>query len=102
MKNLTKPLVYSKITKEDVLISTGIVYIEVSNIKESDFVQWYLMNSKFVRFMFIKENKFSELTKGFIRLIPKIDYNKCINTDESIYSYLNLTNEEIKYIEMSI
>lgn len=31
------------------------------------------MKSKFVRFLFIQENKFSELTKGFIALIP---YNK--------------------------
>jgi len=102
LKNLTKPLVYSKISNEDVLISTGIVYIEVSNIEEAKFFQWYLMESKFIRFLFIKENKFSELTKGFIRLIPKIDYTKCSRNDGSIYKYFNLAEEEIKFIEDTV
>ena len=99
LKNMSKPLVYSKITNENVLLSTGIVYIKTDNLKESELIQWYLMNSKFVRFLFIKENKFSELTKGFVKLIPKIDYKYCINKDDSIYNHLGLTGGQIKYIE---
>ena len=58
------------------------------------------MKSKFVRFLFIQENKFSELTKGFIALIPKINNMKNIN-DESVYNYFNFDINEIKLIENS-
>jgi hypothetical protein len=103
LKNLSKPIVYSKITNEDVLLSTGLVYFMCSSFKEAEFIQWYLMRSKFVRFIFIRENKFSELTKGFINLIPNIDYTKInIQNDNNIYKYFNLTDEEIKLIESSI
>jgi hypothetical protein len=97
---INKDIVYSKICDEKILLSTGIVYIKCKNIKEAEILQWYLMRSKIVRYLFIKENKFSELTKGFINLIPKINY-KLIDKmiDEYVYKYFNLTNDEISTIE---
>ena len=102
LKNTQKDLVYSKISKESILLSTGIVYFKCRNLKEAEFFKWYILRSKFVRFLFIKENKFSELTKGFVKLIPFIDYKKCNKTNYSIYNYLKLSEEEIKLIEETV
>jgi hypothetical protein len=101
LKKLNKPIVYSKITEENILLSTGIVYLKSKNFKEAEFIQWYIMYSKFCRFLFIKENKFSELTKGFVSIIPYIDYieNITIKNDNFIYNYFKFTEEEIKFIE---
>ena len=100
LKKLNKDIVYSKITEETILLSTGIVYILCDDLKEAKIMQWYLMRSKFVRFLFIKENKFSELTKGFVNLIPKIKINK--TEDSEVYRYFNLTQNEINLIEDTI
>ena len=101
LKKINKPIVYSKITDETVLLSTGIVYFKCNSLNEAKFIQWYLMFSKFCRFMFIKENKFSELTKGFVNIIPCIEYdeNSTISSDEYVYTYFNLSEKEIKMIE---
>lgn len=97
LKNLSKSIVFSKITNENNLLSTGIVYIKCDTLQEATFIQWYMMYSKFIRFMFIKENKFSELTKGFVNILPKI--NCIICDDNALYKYLKLTQEEIDLIE---
>ena len=53
--------------------------------------------------MFIKENKFSELTKGFVNIIPHIECDKTTtNTDEYIYKCLNLSEQEIQLIEKTV
>ena len=99
LKNINNPIVFSKITDEENLLSTGIVYIKALSRAEAQFLQWYVMYSKFIRFIFIKENKFSELTKGFVNLIPKVNYDILDKyNDDKIYEYFNLTGEEINYI----
>jgi len=103
LKNLTKDIVYSKIEMESILLSTGIVYVKCANVNEAIIIQWYLMRSKFVRYLFIKENKFSELTKGFVRLIPQLEWEKISDRkDLSVYNYLGLSNDEIRAIETFI
>ena len=103
LKKTNKPIVYSKVTNEELLLSTGIVYFKCKSLNEATFIQWYLMFSKFCRFMFIKENKFSELTKGFVNIIPHIECDKTTtNTDEYIYKYLNLSEQEIQLIEKTV
>ena len=98
LKNLSTDIVYSKITDEDLYLSTGLVYIKCNNLIEAKIIKWFLMRSKLVRYLFITENKYSELTKGFVNLIPLID-TKNINNDNDIYQYFKLTPEEIKLIE---
>jgi hypothetical protein len=103
LKKINKSIVYSKIIDNYEILSTGIVYIECKTKWDAEVYQWYLMNSKFVRFMFIKENKFSELTKGFIRLLPKIDSVKIQKlNDIELYKYFNLTDDEVKFIESNV
>ena len=101
LKKISKDIVYSKITNENIYLSTGLVYFIYSTLEEAQFNQWYLMRSKFVRYMFIMENKYSELTKGFINLLPIIDVKslKIIHNDEFVYNYLNLSKDEITMIE---
>lgn len=101
LRNLSKPIVYSKVCVETIMLSTGIVYIKCSNIDEANFMQWYLMNSKFCRFLFIKENKFSELTKGFVNIIPTLPYTNEYN-DQYVYDYFKFNNAEVKFIENTI
>ena len=102
LKKISKHLLYSKITNETMLLSTGIVYINCISMQDAQFIQWYMMQSKFIRFMFITENKFSELTRGFVKLLPYIDYMALDSiSDISIYKYFNFTDIEIKLIESS-
>ena len=99
LKKISKPIVYSKIISENILLSTGIVYFLTSSDREVLFLQWYISSSKFVRYLFITENKFSELTKGFVNLIPKITNDEYELNDEFVYKHLELTKEEIYFIE---
>jgi hypothetical protein len=97
--NISKPIVFSKIQVEDILLSTGIVYFKSRDISEATKLQWYITRSKFVRYLLLKENKFSELTKGFVNLIPSVNFEECEMNDESIYKYLCLSEKDIKEIE---
>ena len=100
LKKTNKSIVYSRIEEKNVLLSTGIVYINCINLEEATFLQWYLMNSKLIKFMFINENKFSELTKGFVNILPKPDYTKIKNNNDlEIYKFFNFDNDEITMIE---
>jgi hypothetical protein len=99
LKNIDKDIVYSKITDENIYLSTGLVFIKCDNLDEADVVKWYLMRSNIVRYLFITENKYSELTKGFINLIPQIDYKKLDKTNKKLYKFFNLTKDEINLIE---
>jgi hypothetical protein len=102
LKKTNKSIVYSRIEEKNVLLSTGIVYINCINLEEATFLQWYLMNSKLIKFMFINENKFSELTKGFVNILPKPDYTKIKNNNDlEIYKFFNFDNDEITMIENS-
>jgi hypothetical protein len=99
LKNVKKDIVYNTYISKDIIISNGLVYFEMENEEEYDFYKFYLMRSKFVRFIFLKENFFSEFTKGFSHFIPKIDYRKCKPTNNDIYNYFKLNKEEIDTIE---
>ena len=103
LKKVDKSIVYSKIIEGDEMLSTGIVYINCSTFEEAEFIQWYMMRSKLVRLLFMKENKFSELTRGFVNIIPKPNIkDNNIMTDKYIYNYFNLNKEEISYLENNL
>ncbi len=98
LQDLTRHPVYNKYIEHDIHISKGIVYFEVLSKKEADVLQWYLMESKFVRYLFLRYNVMSELTKGFVSNIPKIPLNGSIDNDNDLYKYFEFTEKEIKHI----
>ena len=99
LKKLDKDIVYCQYVDKDIIISNGLIFFNVENKEAGKFFKYYLMRSKVVRFIFLKQNKFSELTKGLCNYIPHIDYTKCELNNESIYKYLNLNETEIDIIE---
>lgn len=99
LKNLSKDIVNCFFVDDTKIISNTILYMNVIDYDEYLFLKFYLMKSKFIRFIFIKQNKFAELTKGLFNFIPYIDFKECNLTDESIYKYLKLTPEEIDIVE---
>jgi len=102
LKNFNKDIVFNKFVDKKTPISKGLMYIEIDK-KNNKKLQWYLMRSKLIRFIFIKRNMFSELTKGLFKYIPKIDLNIILNyKDEEVYEYFNLNKEEIDLIEKTV
>lgn len=99
IRKLKEPIVKSKFITKHEIISNTLVFIPVSCIEEAKFLDFYILYSKFCRFLFLRQNKFGELTKGFINCIPYLDYKKCDCSDESIYQSLGLNTEEINTIE---
>ncbi len=99
LKNISKNIVYCQYVDKEVIVSNGLIYVTLEDKEEYNFIEFYLMRSKFIRFIFIKQNKLGELTKGLFNYIPYINYKDCELTDESIYQYLELTKEEIETIE---
>jgi hypothetical protein len=99
LKNLDKDIVYCQYVDKDTIVSNGLIFFNVENKEEGNFFIYYLMRSKLVRYLFLKQNKFGELTKGLCDFIPKVDYKNCESNNESIYKYFKLTEEEIKEIE---
>uniref|UniRef100_A0A6C0E1D4 Uncharacterized protein n=1 Tax=viral metagenome TaxID=1070528 RepID=A0A6C0E1D4_9ZZZZ len=97
LKNFNKDIVYNMCVDKETLLSDGIMYILLDNKSDYEYMNKYLMRHKLIRFVFIKQNKYSELTKGLFKYIPKIPID--IIKNDKIYDYLNFTEEEIKYIE---
>lgn len=97
LKNLTKDIVYNICVKKETILSNGLMYVLLDNKKDYEYMNKYLMRHKLIRFIFIRQNKYSELTSGLFKYIPKIPINVLKN--DKIYEYLKFTEEEIKYIE---
>jgi hypothetical protein len=97
LKNINKDMVYCELVDNKTILSSGLMYIELEDQKNFEVIKNFLMRHKLIRFIFLKQNKYSELTKGLFKYIPKIPTN-IIYIDE-IYKYLEFTNEEILYIE---
>jgi len=97
LKNFNKDIVYNMCVEKDTLLSDGIMYILLDNKSDYEYMNKYLMRHKLIRFIFIKQNKYSELTKGLFKYIPKIPVE--IIKNNKIYEYLKFTEEEIEYIE---
>lgn len=68
---------------------------------ENDMEDWYkYINSKIVRFSISCIKTKHDVSKNSFSLIPNIDFSKLEKIDdESIYKYLNLTEEDIETIE---
>jgi len=98
LAKMNKPVVYSLVTEECVMLSTGIVYVKASSVQHAEFLQWYLMRSALVRFLFKKNNRFSELTKGFVQTIPMIHEALECN-DNAVFSHFALCVDEICHVE---
>ena len=98
LTNFKKDIVFTKYVDKDTNVSTGLMFIPIENEKQYDIIRWYLMRSVFIRFVFLRKNLFSELTKGLFKYIPKIDLNRTWS-DNQLYEYFNLTQDEIKLIE---
>lgn len=100
-KNLTRDFVFNMYVDDDIALSKSIMYIPIENVEQYENIRWYILRSKFVRYIFLKYNTFEELTKKIFNFIPKIDLS--MNwSDEKLYKYFNLTEDEIKLIEETI
>ena len=97
LKNFDKDIVYNKLVDKETLLSDGLMYVLLDRKSDYDYIKNYLMRHKLIRFIFIRQNKYSELTPGLFNYIPKIPVD--VLKDNKIYEYLNFTKEEIKYIE---
>jgi len=94
---LDKDIVYNKLVDNKTILSNGLMYVKLENKDDYELIKNYLMRSKLIRFIFITQNKSSELTKGLFKFIPNIPVENLKNN--SIYDYLGFTKEEILYIE---
>lgn len=101
LKDLSRDIVFSKYISSDIHISKGLMYVEVNGKEESDIIKWYLMRSKLIRWVFLKINKFSELTKGLFTYIPIIPFDGSIRTDKQVFDYLNLSKKQVDIINNS-
>jgi site-specific DNA-methyltransferase (adenine-specific) len=73
------------------------IFFNFKTKKESENFKKYL-ESKFVKYLIsLKKNK-QHVTSKIFEFVPAIDLSNNI-TDEYIYKYFNLNNNEIKYIE---
>ena len=94
---LDKDIVFNKLVDNKTILSNGLMYVKLENKEDYELIKAYLMRSKLIRFIFITQNKSSELTKGLFKFIPKIPIENL--KDNSIYNYLGFIDEEILYIE---
>lgn len=95
LKNINKDIVYNDYITNKIIVSNSIVYFNVNDIIEGNFLRYYLMRSKLVRFIFIKQNKFGEFTKGLCNYIPYIDYQKIqLNIKDIVNKYYELKKEK--------
>lgn len=98
LTNLSKDIVYTTAVDEDEILSDGIMYIPMESIDDYSAYKFYLMRSKFVRFIFLRMNHLSELTPTLVGNIPNIPVEK-MNSDEDIYNAIGLEKEEQEYID---
>ena len=101
LKNLERDFVFNMYVDSDIALSKSIMYVPVDNEKQYDNIRWYILRSKYVRYIFLKYNTFEELTKKIFNFIPKIDLTRSWS-DQELYEYFNLTQEEINLIEETI
>jgi hypothetical protein len=76
-------------------------YFVVNSDLEGETLSWYLVHSKLIRFL---TNSFSSnqyVQWPIVRSLPKIDFSRSW-TDQELYEYFNLTQEEINLIESSV
>ena len=97
LKNFNKDIVYTKVVDKDTILSKSLLYVLLNKKTDYEYMKKYLMRHKLIRFIFIKQNKYSELTTELFKHIPKIPID-VIKNDE-IYDYLKFTETEIEYIE---
>ena len=74
-----------------------VMSINVGNIEEGQNLM-SILNSKLYRFIINTAKWSGFLNKEVIRNLPKMD-TSISWSDNSIYKYFNLTQEEIKYVE---
>lgn len=98
LTNISKDIVYTTAVDEDEILSDGIMYIPMESIDDYSAYKFYLMRSKFVRFIFLRMNHLSELTPTLVGNIPNIPVEK-MKLDEDIYEAIGLDKEEQEYID---
>ena len=92
----SRTIVYSRYSHREYL-STGIVYFTENTQDKIKNLKKYLDFAKLVRYLFIKKNSASELTKGFCMEIPKIPFDINMN-DKAIFTYFKFSKEEITHL----
>ena len=97
LSDFNNDIVYNMCVEKETILSDAIMYILLENKSDYEHINKYLMRHKLIRFIFIRQNKYSELTKGLFAFIPKIPID--IIKKDKIYEYLKFTEEEIFYIE---
>jgi hypothetical protein len=93
-----KDLVFTTSVDKGAILSDGIMYTPMNSLDEFENYRFYLMRSKIVRFIFLRINHLAELTKFIYEYIPKIPV-KSMGSDKDIYESIELTPEEINYID---
>jgi hypothetical protein len=98
LKNTSKDMVYSTCVSPEEILSNGIMYTPLDNLRDCDAVKFYTMRSKIVRYVFLKINHLAELTPTIFSYIPKIPVTE-MTTDEKIYDEIGLSDSDAAWIE---
>lgn len=93
---------FRKDTENTILskIPNKYMYFEFETYKESENFLKYI-KTKFVRFCLSTLKNNSQLDRGELKNIPWLDFSQEWN-DEKLYSFFNLTDDEVKFIEKVI
>lgn len=95
----SRDIVFSTKVKGDEILSRSLAYIPIENEEFFEAYKFYILRSKFVRFVFIKKNiGADQLSSTLFDYIPKISPEK-MNSDELIYDAIGLDDDEKRYIE---
>lgn len=97
--DLSRDLVFSLNVKGNEILSRSLAYVPVEKEEFFEAYKFYILRSKFVRFIFLKKNLGAEqLSSNLFDHIPKISPEK-MTSDELIYDAIGLDDDEKQYIE---
>ena len=97
--DLSRDIVFSTKVKGDEILSRSLAYVPIEKEEFFEAYRFYILRSKFVRFVFLKKNIGAEqLSSSLFDYIPKISPEK-MTSDESIYEAIGLDSDEKQYIE---
>jgi hypothetical protein len=99
LKKLSKPIVKSRYSDKNECISKSIKYVNLSKKEHYEKINWYILESKVSRFIFLKLNKWETINTSIFLYIPKIEFDLLEElTNNKLFELLKLTKKEIDII----